>query len=151
VLLVILPLASSYLTKRYGYDALRRDLYLSRVSVVLVVTGGFMLAFAAVPWLLVSSLIVTSMGIGFTMLCRALLNAVVEPHTVATLNTTISTMETLMGLVGAPALGWLMSRGMELGGPWLGLPYLVTAICSALVLVAVFAFRIPAGFAQAQL
>jgi len=135
VLLVILPLASSYLTKRYGYDALRRDLYLSRVSVVLVVTGGFMLAFAAVPWLLVSSLIVTSMGIGFTMLCRALLNAVVEPHTVATLNTTISTMETLMGLVGAP----------------LGLPYLVTAICSALVLVAVFAFRIPAGFAQAQL
>ncbi|POR35467.1 COP9 signalosome complex subunit 2 [Tolypocladium paradoxum] len=121
-LLVILPIASSILVKRLGYDALKRDLLLSRASVALVVLGSFMLAFAAAPWLFVSSLIITSLGAGFSTLCRALLNAVVEPHTVATLNTTISTMETLTGLLGAPALGWLLSRGLDLGGPWLGLP-----------------------------
>lgn len=149
-LLVLLPAASFVLVRRFGYDVLRRDLLLTRASVVLVVLGSFMLAFAPAPWLFVLSLVVTSLGAGFSPLCRALLNAVVEPHTVAALNTTISTLETLMALAGAPVLGWLLSRGLELDGPWLGLPYLVTAGCSVLVLLAVFAFRIPVGFAQAQ-
>lgn len=142
VLLVLLPMASAVLRRRLGYNALRRDLALSRASVTLVATGSFMLAFASAPWLFVSALITASLGVGFSTPCRALLNAVVEPHTVATLNTTVSTIETLAGLIGAPALGWLLSRGLELGEPWLGLPYLVTAACSVLVLLAVFAFRI---------
>ncbi|ODA83166.1 hypothetical protein RJ55_01677 [Drechmeria coniospora] len=148
VLLFMLPMASSLLTKRFGYDVLRRDLLLARISVLFLVVGSFSLAFAAVPWLFISSLVTTSLGVGFIALCRALLNAIVEPHTIATLNTTISTLETLVGLVGAPALGWLLGRGIELGGPWFGLPFLVTAICSAFVLVAVIAFKVPNDFAR---
>ncbi|XP_044721311.1 major facilitator superfamily domain-containing protein [Hirsutella rhossiliensis] len=143
VLLVVIPAASSILVKHCGYDAQLRDLVLSRASIILVVVGGYMQALAAVPWLFVLSLIITSLGGGFTPLCRALLSAIVEPHMVATLNTTLSTMETLVSLVGAPALGWLLSHGFELGGPWLGLPYLVTAGCSTLVLATVFAFGNP--------
>lgn len=80
------------------------------------------------------------------MLCRALLNAVVEPHTVAALNTTISTMETLMGLASAPLLGWLMSLGLGMGGPWLGLSVPGDGgLCSVPTLLAVFAFCIPRG------
>ena len=150
MLLVMLPLASALLVKRHHYGAVRRDLLLSRVSAVLLVGGGFLLAMAAAPWLFIASLMVTSMGIGFTMLCRALLNAVVEPHTVATLNTTISVMETLMGLAGAPLLGWLMSQGMSMGGPWIGLPYMVAAASSVLVLLAILAFRIPEGVTRAH-
>ncbi|RDA95411.1 hypothetical protein CP533_3437 [Ophiocordyceps camponoti-saundersi (nom. inval.)] len=148
VLLVILPSVSHMLIKRCTYDTLHRDLFLSRVSAAIIVVGGLILAFAPVPWLLVSSLVISSFGAGFVVLLRALLNALVEPHAAATVNTTISVVETLFNLVGAPALGWLLSSGLEAGGPWLGLPFLVSACCSALAFLALLNFRLPAKTPQ---
>lgn len=105
---------------------------------------------AGVPWLFITSLVTTSLGNGFSALCRALLNAVVEPHTVATLNTTISLAEMLMALASGPAMGWLLSEGMELGGAWQGLPFLVLTVLSIGITAAVFTFKIPTGVAQAR-
>ena len=105
---------------------------------------------ASVPGLFVLSLVIQSLGFGFTPLCRALLNAVVEPHTVATLNTTISLVETLTGLIGGPVFGWLLGKGMEMGGSWLGLPFLVMTVLGVGVSVAVFRFRLPGSVAQAH-
>ncbi|PFH62851.1 hypothetical protein XA68_11632 [Ophiocordyceps unilateralis] len=145
VLLVILPSISAILVRRRTYNPLERDLLLSRVSSALVVVGGFMLAFAAVRWLFISSLVIISLGVGFGVLCRALLNTLVEPHTVATVNTTISMVETVVSLAGAPALGWLLSCGLEAGGPWLGLSFLVSAGFCTLAYLAISIYRVPAG------
>ncbi|OWT43035.1 MFS transporter [Pochonia chlamydosporia 170] len=150
VLLVLLPAGSWILVKKRGLDPLNRDLMLMRASLIFVIAGNFLTAFAPTVWLFIISLIVTSLGTGFTTLCRALLNAVVEPHTVATLNTTVSMMETIMGLVSSPVLGWLLSKGLELGGVWMGLPYLVCAILAALTGALILAFKLPVGFAQAS-
>ncbi|KAF4587170.1 MFS transporter [Ophiocordyceps camponoti-floridani] len=143
VLLFILPCISAILVKRHNYNTLGRDLLLSRVSSFLVVLGGFLLAFASTRWLFISSLVITSLGTGFTVLCRALLNALVEAHTVATVNTIMSMIETLVSLVGAPSLGWLLSRGLEVGGPWLGLSFLVSSALSALSFLAISFYRVP--------
>ncbi|KAL7784356.1 COP9 signalosome complex subunit 2 [Trichoderma ceciliae] len=118
-LLVILPLSSYILTKRLRYNPIGRDLFLARASIIVFIVGSFLTALAGVPWLLICAMVITNFGVGVSSLCRALLNAVVEPHTIATLNTTMSTVETLMGFVGAPVMGWLLSRGMELGGFWI--------------------------------
>ncbi|KAL7918231.1 COP9 signalosome complex subunit 2 [Trichoderma austrokoningii] len=115
-LLVLLPLASSILTKRFHFNPLKRDLFLARASIVVFIAGSLFTALAGAPWLFIIAMVITNIGVGVSSLCRALLNAVVEPHTVATLNTTMSTMETLVGFLGAPVMGWLLSRGMELGG-----------------------------------
>ncbi|KAF4976669.1 hypothetical protein FZEAL_6694 [Fusarium zealandicum] len=123
--LVVLPIASALLNKHY--QPLARDLLLTRISLGVVTVGCLLMAVAAVPWLFVVALVMASCGNSFNPLCRALLNAIVEPHTIATMNTTISLVEMVMGLVGAPAMGWLLSRGMDLGGSWLGLPWLVNA------------------------
>ncbi|RCI12671.1 hypothetical protein L249_0870 [Ophiocordyceps polyrhachis-furcata BCC 54312] len=145
VLLVILPSVSRMLIERCAYSTLHRDLFLSRVSSAVIVVGVSILAFAPVPWLLVSSLVISSFGAGFVVLLRALLNALVEPQAAATVNTTISVVETLFSLAGAPALGWLLSSGLEAGGPWLGLPFLVSAGCSAMAFLALSVPRLPAG------
>ncbi|KAH7126377.1 COP9 signalosome complex subunit 2 [Dactylonectria estremocensis] len=121
-LLVILPLASLLIEKRYNYGPLHRDLFLSRVSISFLAVGVLLMTFAAAPWLFITSLVIASLGNGFAALCRALLNAVVEPHTLATLNTTISLSEMLIALISGPATGWLLSKGMDLGGAWQGLP-----------------------------
>ncbi|KPM33923.1 hypothetical protein AK830_g12649 [Neonectria ditissima] len=149
-LLVVLPLASTLIDKRYGYSPVRRDLLLSRVSVLFLAIGVVFMACAGRPWLFVASLVVGSMGNAFNTLCRALLNAVVEPHTVATLNTTISLVELLMAVISGPAMGWLFSKGMHLGGAWQGLPFLVMTLLTIVISVAMFAFRIPTGVAQAH-
>lgn len=146
-MLVILPTASSVLTKRYKLHTLTRDLFLTRASIAFAAVGATIVAFASAPWLFVSALVIYSIGDGFSVLCRALLSAVVEPHTLGTLNTTISTVESLMGLVSAPAVGWLFSKGLDLGGMWMGMPYMVTAALCVGVLAATFAFRIPSGLA----
>ncbi|KAK2601809.1 hypothetical protein QQS21_004592 [Conoideocrella luteorostrata] len=150
VLLAILPVGSWMLVNKRGYGPVGRDLLLSRISVLFVIGGSLLTAFAPVPWLFITSLIITNLGTGFSTLCRALLNAIVEPHTVATLNTTVSMMEAIMGLISSPILGWLLSEGIDLGGPWMGLPFLV---CGGLALLAgmlIVAFRLPRGFAQAD-
>lgn len=147
-LLVVLPVASNIMTTRFHYNAIRRDLLLARISIVVFIIGSTLTAVAGVPWLFICSMVITNLGQGMGTLCRALLNAVVEPHTIATLNTTMSTMETLMGFIGSPVMGWLLSRGMELGGFWMGLPYLATTLLGVCVMVAIYLVRIPSGFAQ---
>ncbi|KAL6825282.1 major facilitator superfamily domain-containing protein [Trichoderma camerunense] len=147
-LLVVLPVASNILTTYFHYNAIRRDLLLARISIVVFIIGSTLTAVAGVPWLFICSMVITNLGMGIGTLCRALLNAVVEPHTIATLNTTMSTMETLMGFIGSPVMGWLLSRGMELGGFWMGLPYLATTLLGVCVMMAIYLVRIPSGFAQ---
>lgn len=141
-LLVLLPLSSSVLTKQFHFDSLKRDLFLARASIVVFIAGSLLTALAGVPWLFVIAMVITNIGVGVSSLCRALLNAVVEPHTVATLNTTMSTMETLVGFLGAPVMGWLLSRGMELGGVWMGLIYLATTLLGIAVMATLACVRV---------
>ncbi|KAL7947597.1 major facilitator superfamily domain-containing protein [Trichoderma barbatum] len=149
-LLVILPGASYILETRFRYNPIRRDLLLARISIVVFIVGSVLTALADIPWLFICAMVITNLGQGVSTLCRALLNAVVEPHTIAILNTTMSTMETLMGFIGSPVMGFLLSRGMELGGMWMGLPYIATTLLGFGVMVAIFLVRIPSGFAQAS-
>lgn len=141
-MLVLLPISSSILTRRFRFDSISRDLYLARASIVVFIAGSLLTALAGVPWLFICAMVITNIGVGVSSLCRALLNAVVEPHTVATLNTTMSTMETLVGFLGAPVMGWLLSRGMELGGVWMGLPYLATTLLGVAVMTTLIFVRL---------
>lgn len=56
-----------------------------------------------------------------------------------------------MGLVSSPFLGWLLSKGLEAGGMWMGLPYLACAGLATVTGVLIATFRLPRGFAQAPL
>lgn len=143
VLLVFLPVLSTVITRKTKLKVLERDLYLTRGSIIFMTLGTFSMAFAAVPWLCITSLIIMSMGYGFNAQSRALLNAIVEPHTIATLNTTIGLIEMLIGLGAAPALAWLLSWGIGLGGVWYGLPYLAMGLLLLCVTVIVLIFKIP--------
>lgn len=130
--------------KRYKFSTISRDLFLIRVSIVLVTCGAFLAAISAQPWQLISSLIIFSLGVGFNSQCRAILNALVEPHTVATLNTAISTVESITMGVASPVMGWLLGRGMDIGGFWMGLPFMVTFIAALTGgIILFFFFKLP--------
>lgn len=145
VLLGILPLLSRLLTRRRAMAVAPRDLLLSRGSVLLMTAGSLLTAVAAAPWVLFAAMVVYHLGSGFSPQLRALLASLVEQDSLATLNTTLATAETLMGLAGVPALGWLLAKGFELGGGWMGLPFLLSTALAALAAAAMFAFTLPRG------
>jgi MFS family permease len=143
--------ASDFLNKsrRYKSRPVARDLLLARITITIMAAGCLLMGVASVPWLFVISLITVSIGNSFVALSRALINALVEPHTIATLNTTTSLIEVIMGLT-APAMSWLLGRGFELGGQWMGLPFMVTSLMAIATAVMLFIVKLPAsGIAQA--
>ncbi|KFA73437.1 hypothetical protein S40288_04186 [Stachybotrys chartarum IBT 40288] len=145
VLVFFLPLASSLLTSYAGLGPVKRDLVLSQASLVFTGAGALLTALAATPWVLVAALVICSFGVGFTSICRAFMMAIVEPHHVATLNTIVSMLEASLGLMSAPAEGWLLAKGLEIGGMGTGLLYFVITGLATLMAIPVFLFRIPAG------
>jgi MFS family permease len=150
--LIILPVTSDSLNKsrRYKSRPIARDLLLARISITFMTAGLFLMGVAETPWLFIISLITVSIGNSFVALSRALLNALVEPHTIATLNTTVSVVEVIMGLT-APAMSWFLAKGIDLGDSWMGLPFLVTGVLAVATTVMLFAVKLPSsGIAQAH-
>jgi MFS family permease len=150
--LVILPVTSDSLNKssRYKSRPIARDLLLARVSITIMTVGLLLMGVAGSPWLFIISLITVSIGNSFVALSRALLNALVEPHTIATLNTTVSVVEVLMGMT-APAMSWFLGKGIELGDSWMGLPFVISGMLAVVTTIMLFAVRLPSsGIAQAH-
>lgn len=145
ILLAVLPALSWYITKRTGMHPLIRDLWLVRMTGIFLSLGCFMVAVAYKPWFLVAALVIFSMGTTYTNICRAVLNAVVEPHTIGTLNTTISWVEQLSKLVAAPVISALLRAGAAAGRPWIGLPYMAATVMAVTATVIVFSYRLPGG------
>jgi hypothetical protein len=92
-----------------------------------------------------------SIGGGFAAVCRAVLNAVVEPHHIATLNTTIGLIDTIMLMTMAPFTSVMLRKGFELGGVWYGLPFMFAVGLSVLATLATFLYKLPRNVLRPQL
>ncbi|KAK5988259.1 Efflux pump ustT-like protein [Cladobotryum mycophilum] len=150
VFMFILPLASRILTNRFGYDSFNRDLLLAKISVAVAALSSLIGGLASTPWLFMLSLPLGNLGDGYIALFRAILNALVEPHAAATLNTTISTVETLFQMLATPLFGWILGKGMEFGGAWTGLPYFAGCLFGTMALTAMLVYQVPKGITPSQ-
>lgn len=153
--LVLLPLASAALLKSgpiFGINGspLRKDLWLARVSGILLVIGSLLIAFAVTPWLLSIALVVFSLGGGYSATMRSLLNAFVEPHHLAMLNTLLGLLEFSGLMVAAPVLFGALQKGVALGGALTGLPFIISAGMCLVSTVVVAVFRIPRTMLQKE-
>ena len=143
VLLVGLPLATTLMARCGVSDAFRRDLYLLRASATLLCIGCLLFGLAPDGGTMVASQVVYGMSLGYSAQARALVTALVEPHMLATLNTALATLEGIMDVVAAFGLGWLLTKGLELGGQLEGLPYLVLGGVALLAVITAFVIRPP--------
>ena len=122
---------------------LSKDLWLSRWSGVVLVLADLAIAFSSSPALFGAGLVLLSGGSGLVPLLRSLLNAQVEPHHVGILNTLLGFLDTLGVMIGAPVFGESLHKGIELGGPWIGLPFLAGAVISCFAAGILWLYRIP--------
>lgn len=145
--MVVLP-TTAWVLDRRGRSPLQRDVFLARASSIFAFLGAIFIAFAPVGWFCVLALIVYSFSCGFSPLFRSILSIIVEPHTIGALNTVIATVESIVGLISSTPLAWMLNRGMDLGGVWIGLPFMFTALLAALSAMGLFVFRLSPSFTR---
>ncbi|POS75597.1 ATP synthase F0 [Diaporthe helianthi] len=143
MLTLILPAFSSFCLGTLGMSPLSKDMWLSRWSAVVLVLADLAIAFSSSPALFGAGLVLLSGGSGLVPLLRSLLNAQVEPHHVGMLNTLLGFLDTLGVTIGAPIFSQSLRKGIELGGPWVGLPFLAGAVISCFAAGILWLYRIP--------
>ncbi|GKT65420.1 ATP synthase F0 [Colletotrichum tofieldiae] len=143
MLLAVLPGLSWLITQRTGMHPLLRDLWLTRMTGILLTIGSFMVAIAFAPWFMICALIIFSMGSCYTNICRAMLNAIVEPGRIGTLNTIITWVEMMSMLVSSTIISSLLKAGNAAGGARVGLPFFAATIIAIGGTAVVFLYRVP--------
>lgn len=116
-----------------GVSGQKRDLLLARGSAGLMLVGWAAIGFSPNAILFTVSLMVATIGNGFPVFLRSFLTGLVEPNRVAELYTIIGVVDTLGLMVGGPLLAWLFQRGMQLGGTFVGLPFVMLGLIYAVV------------------
>jgi len=149
LLLAILPLLSHFLTStpksntatsrlshvlrpfQCGLPTRNKDLILARVSLAFLIMGFALLAFSPTVPLAITSMVVFTLGTGFSSLCRSLITTLVDQQHVGRLYAAISVVETVGGFAGGPILAGLFAWGLRMSGRgdgpgsdlWMGAPY----------------------------
>lgn len=108
-----------------------KDLFLARASGVALTVGALLFALPSTV-AAVLGLMIFTLGLGFSTLCRVVVTALVDGSKTARLYTLISVVSGFGELSAGPAIAWLFRVGMGLGDGLAGLPYLgVAGLCAA--------------------
>jgi len=144
--LVLLPFISHVLTNTYHIPPVSKDTYIARVTGGLGVLGSLLIAFAPSPLALSVGLVVFGFSGGMAVAVRSLLNALVESHHVGMLNTVLGLLEQVGLMAAGPLFSKALKTGIELGGGWIGLPFLVAGAYMCIATGIVVLFKAPREF-----
>ena len=123
LLFSILPYVSTAVMQRFHLSAQKKDLYLTRISQILLAMGWILVGLSPNIPLVTVSLVVGSLGQGSYMLLRSFLTSLLPADHIARVYSILSVVDTLGLMVGSPVLADLFKRGLALGGGWVGLPF----------------------------
>ncbi|KAF3406362.1 hypothetical protein DPV78_001296 [Talaromyces pinophilus] len=143
VLLVLIPLASKTIMGKFGLSSARTDLLLIRVSAALLTAGTLLLSVSEISSLAILSLIIFSLGNGFTTLGKSLLTTFGPPELAGTLLSAMNVSASLGAVIAGPIIAVMFDWGLEQGGIWVGSPLFFVTLLYALTLCSVCVLRLP--------
>jgi MFS family permease len=135
-ILLLVRVVSSFLTRRFHLDAVRKDFYVSQGSAAVTVAGFFVISVAPNPVVLIMGVVLVSLGVPFVVAVLSVATSLVLPDHVATLYSAVSMMRGVGILVAGPLFAGLYAFGMRLGVEWSGLPFAAASLVFCLALVA---------------
>lgn len=142
-LTVFVPGANMVLLRVLQLPAHWADLWLARGSIILTTLSFLTMGIAAHPALLILGLLIFNLGTGYSAAMRSVAIHVVGGQSspdVGRLFAVIAIVESVGIMIAGPALAAIYEWGIELGEPWIGIPFLATA--SALAAIAFVTFII---------
>lgn len=136
---------------RFNLSTASKDLVLARLSLIIQITGTFLLAMSSFsspvgdsnqeslfPLILaIGGLIVYTLGMGFSSFCRSLISTLVDQEHIARLYAVLSVIDIVGASITGPALAWLYSWGLKLSrkgerNGYLGLPFWGAMVLTAI-------------------
>ncbi|KAK6073234.1 MFS transporter [Seiridium cupressi] len=127
VLIIVLPVLSQFLVTKLKISAKRRDVWIASVTGLAGVIGTLLIAFAPTSEVLILGLVTLAVNGGMPPVIRSLLSDIVEPRSLGTMNSLVGILEMLGLMISAPTLFGCLRLGFELGGNWIGLPFMCAA------------------------
>lgn len=125
---VILPTITKMLKTKYRISGPPLDLKIIRGSAPFLTIGCFLLGWASTPSLFITAIVIYTMGAGFRVTLESFLASTVRSDQLATLYVAISVIDTMGTFVASPLLAATFAKGLHMGGPWIGLPFIATSI-----------------------
>ena len=132
VLFGVLPFLAWSLQHWFHLPSLSRDLWLARLTILFVPAGFLIMAFSQNAIVMAAGLLTTAIGSGVYPLVRSIGTSLVQPDEIARLYAAMGLLEGLGSLISGPLIAATFGVGLELGGVWLGLPFLVAASLTAI-------------------
>ncbi|KAH8820175.1 putative MFS transporter [Xylogone sp. PMI_703] len=148
--IVILPSASWYLTKRYNMSSGQKDLLLTKASITSLLIGTLGMGLSPNIAVMILSLTVQTLGAGFTYTTRSLITVMVQQDQTARLYTMIEIIQAIGMVVASPVMTTSFRWGLELGGAWQGLAWMIAAGLFGLAAGLIWSVKLPASILAQQ-
>lgn len=139
--LIVLPAVSRYLLRTMKTN--KKDLTLARVSIIFLGFGTLGIGLSPTISALIPSLLLQTTGSGFVYLTRSLITTLVEREETARLFTIIEVLQSVGNVIASLAITAVFQLGLEIGGMWIGLAWMMTSTAFLTVGVAIWMFRLP--------
>ena len=133
-----MPAITTLAAKYLNLHGKHRDSLQSKITGILSVVGFMLMGLAAQPGILIFGLVIGALGSAFMVSTRSLATALVLPDHVGTLYSAFAIFQSIGIFVAGPLLANLFRLGLQLGGTWMGLPFLQTGLFFAIATAAVW-------------
>ncbi|PGH19271.1 hypothetical protein AJ80_04138 [Polytolypa hystricis UAMH7299] len=140
----ILPGISWVLVSRLHYHIREKDLILAKASIIFLLAGTLTMGIAPSIVFMIIGLVVQTLGIGFVFLTRSLATTMVSRDQTARLYTFIEILQGLGLIIASPLMTSFFTVGLEAGGFWVGLPWIIAAVLFGITAALLWIYRIPA-------
>ncbi|KAL4739265.1 major facilitator superfamily domain-containing protein [Aspergillus similis] len=141
--LFIIPYVSKHVLR--GMNSNMKDLTLARASIIFLAVGTLGIGLSPSIAMLIPSLIVQTSGSGFAYLARSLITTLVKREETARLFTVIEVLQAVGNVIASLSITTVFQVGLDWGGAWVGLAWMMTSTAFCLVGVSIWAFELPSA------
>lgn len=129
------------MTRYFRLSTHRADIWLARGSIVVTTVSFVIMGIAVQPGLLIFGILVFNLGTGYNAAMRSISIHVAGGQSspdIGMLFAVIAIMESLGAMLAGPLLAGIFEWGIENGEPWIGLPFIASALIFAIMTVVTF-------------
>ncbi|KAK2594401.1 hypothetical protein QQS21_007907 [Conoideocrella luteorostrata] len=137
VIVVLIPCISRYLISKRGFRQSQTDKYITVISGLWLLVGSIFIFLSGSPLVLILGQISFAFGLAFPVTARSFLTTMVDQRHLSLLYTSITAAEYGGVMIGGPLLAGAFQWGLNLGGFWVGMPFLVIAVLFAVCTISV--------------
>lgn len=131
------------MSPRFRMTAFGKDLFLTRISTVMLVLGAFWQGLSQNIVMFFLGLFIETFGAATGPLARATVTHYVQPEYTARLYALIGMIEVVGSFIAGPVLAWCFDLGLKRKGLWIGLPWFYVSFLCAVALIGLYYVKPP--------